>query len=391
MNNNIIYPTQVPEYIGLKIENGEYQFIFPCNYQKATTEEELRKDILNILYAVEKYKNQANINDSHQQHHTTPLNIYIWILKNYLEYGYYQTTKTNYTKNTKGKINWSKTIKNNRLFPHQENIIYKDFIVKKNETNRESPLTMIHKFCVYEAASKLGWLYNLNVNTLEKPSFIFPTKESMLTFLKTEYTRSFKDTKKELILNMIKMLEGLDLNQLNTKNYDLSTNEFEYVFETLIEESFSTTNSKDYNPSATWHLKTETFPASELRPDTILIKDNIAYVIDAKYYQYGYTKQKNDLPVITSIHKQITYAEDLELQHQEINKIYNIFLLPTASTNSYLEYIGNADTSWKDGNKTYEKVYAFLIDLKSLINKNYTKEENINILIEKLNKELPKE
>ena len=389
MNINLIYPNYVPEYIGLKIENGEYQFIFPRNYQSADTEESLRKDILNILYVIEKYKTLKSIHDSHQQKYSFPLHSYIWIIQDYLENGYYQVDKIRYIKSNNGKINWNRTIKNNNLFPDRNNIIYKEFIVRKNQSNIENMITLIHKFCVYEAVSQLGWLYHLNVNIVEKPVLNLSFKQSMLFLLKNEYTRSFKDSKKNLILNMIQMLEGLDSNKMNLRNFELSTNEFEYVFETLVDESFGNMDSSNYNPYALWYLNEKgTFKTSELRPDTILIKNNIAYVIDAKYYQYGYTMDPRDLPGIGSIHKQITYTEDLDLQHKELDKIYNIFLLPKSTNDSfddsYIEYIGYSDTSWKDGKKSYEKVYTFLIDLKRLLNRCYTKEESINLLIKKI-------
>lgn len=392
MKNKIIYPKEVPEYIGLKLEDGEYKFIFPCNYQKAITEDELRKDILNILTVVVKYKMLKNINNVHKEKYSFPFNAYIWLIKDYIENGYYRTNKLDYKKNNRGKINWSKTIKNNSLFPNEDNIFYKDFVVKKNQINVENILTMIHKFCVFEAVSKLGWLYNINLNMLEKPNLYFMKREDMLLFLKNKYISAFRDREKSLLLNMIRMLEGLDFNKLDFKNFDLSTNEFEYVFERLIDEKFGNTDSSNYNPYAIWHIDgKDSFETHELRPDTVLIKDNVAYIIDAKYYKYGYTNKLRDLPGVSSVHKQITYTEDLEIKCPSIDKIYNIFFLPASLDDYYIEYIGNVDTSWKDGTKSYERVYTFLIDLKKLLNNNYTRDETIDIFRYELNKVLLRE
>ena len=101
--------------------------------------------------------------------------------------------------------------------------------------------------------------------------------------------------------------------------------------------------------------------------------NNNCYIIDAKYYQYGYNLNPQSLPETTSIQKQITYAEEIEKNFKGktdtiINNIYNIFILPYSS-NAYLDYIGYAFSSWNDlEEKTYHKIYTFLVDLRSLVN-----------------------
>lgn len=362
----IVYPTTKPDYIGLKIKEGKIEFVFPCNYEKALTEDELKRDMLNLIKVINKYKGLKDINDSFKQDNMFPFQTYLWIIKDYLNNGYYSASKRVYLNNNRGKINWKKTIKNNDIFLDNDNIIYKSFIVCHNINDSQNVLTNIHKFCVFEAVNKMGWYYNLSSSVVDS-NFLKYSKNVMLNILRKSYNSSYTDNDKILINNMIKLIEGLDENKLNSKEFDISTTEFEYVFERLIDERFGNVNVKDYYPNASWHIDGKKYDSSNLRPDTIMIKNDKAYIIDAKYYAYGYTNNVCDLPDTSSIQKQITYAEELLNRCSNINYIYSIFLLPTSSIN-YLEYFGYADTSWKQDGQSYEKIYSFLIDLKTLIN-----------------------
>ena len=117
------------------------------------------------------------------------------------------------------------------------------------------------------------------------------------------------------------------------------------------------------------------FPSSDLRPDTILIKDNIAYVLDSKFYRFGYTANIKDLPETTSIEKQITYGDFIKNNKMgnEIQKIRNDFILPynkfsnKLGLNGILEYIGYSKTDYRKGLEEHEIIHAFLIDLKYVI------------------------
>ena len=379
MNDKIIYPNKKPDYIGLKINDGEFTFIFPCNYQKSLTDSEEKNDMLNILKVIDKYKTLEKVNDNYKKENLFPFNSYLWLLKDYLKNGYYVTIEKNFIEAQKGKINWKKTIKNNDIFLSNKTLIYRNFIVNHKQNDVENIITNIHKFCIEDAVNKMGWFFNLNSSIIDK-NYEKYTKKVMLSLLKKTYNETFIDYKKELIFHMIKIIEGLDINSFNTRSFDLSTKEFEYVFERLIDDRFGTEKKELFNPVGYWYINKNEYKSSNLRPDTIMIKDNVAFIIDAKYYNYGYTKEINDLPDTSSIQKQVTYAEEFKSRNN-IKEIYNVFILPTSS-NKYIECFGYAFTSWKNSGETYERIYSFLIDLKSLINdSNLTKEKNQNLFL----------
>lgn len=85
-----------------------------------------------------------------------------------------------------------------------------------------------------------------------------------------------------------------------------------------------------YNPKGEWELENRgKFDSTSLRPDTVVLDNNIIYIIDSKYYRYGATGDiKNGLLETQSIQKQITYAKYTYENSGEKKEIYNAFLLP---------------------------------------------------------------
>lgn len=167
------------------------------------------------------------------------------------------------------------------------------------------------------------------------------------------------------------MLEWLDNNFKNSTRFDISTKDFEDVFEQLLRKQFWTEDESKFNPSAKYHLlKSDwsylTQTAGELIPDVIMRDENDIYVIDAKYYSYWFDSEIWSLPATSSIHKQVTYAEDIA-HLWKYNVVYNLFILPY-NWDDFLKYIWYATTSWKTNDKTYEKVHVILIDMRTLIN-----------------------
>ena len=59
------------------------------------------------------------------------------------------------------KINWNRTIKQIRpQIDYNDNIIYLDFITRKTNYNEAELITLIHKYCVHESFSKIGFLFS---------------------------------------------------------------------------------------------------------------------------------------------------------------------------------------------------------------------------------------
>ena len=366
-----IYPKSKGDYerIGLQIKDGEPVFLFPCKYPDPWDDGIRKQDMLNILRIVDRYKEQKNVFDSYEEEKKFPFDAYLWIIKDYLENWYYVENEPEYTKVWNWKIDWKRTIKNNKIYVWLENIVYSELIKKRITYNSDNIITQIHKFCVNEALDKMGRYFGLSKQNEE--NIVIMDRLTMIQILQSEFIKTFIDSKKRLLLNMIRMLEGLDNNFKNSTRFDISTKDFEDVFEQLLRDQFWNEDETKFNPTAQYYLLQQDWlylkqKAGELLPDVIMSDDNDIYVIDAKYYSYWFDNEIWSLPATSSIHKQITYAEDIDNQWK-YDTIYNLFMLPY-NWEEFLKYTWYATTSWKNNDKTYEKVHVVLIDMRSLIN-----------------------
>lgn len=386
-----------PPYIGLKIEESKkdfkrFNFIFPVSYYKQNeqlTDEILRTDIKNLLKAIYKANSSEVYNNDKIQKDICPIDAYLWIIKNYLENGYYIEKEIVYTKNNSGKINWKKTIKNNEFFiDNNYNVIYTQFITQRRKNDINNIITCIHRYCVYNAVKQFGFLYNIDLESVELCNIDMKTQEITL-ILRNEYNNSFLDSKKELLMNMIKMLEWLGDKKSGYDMFSISDSKFQLIFEKLINERFGNVeNIEKYYPFAFWNINGKEYKSSELREDTIIETEKAIYIIDAKYYKYAYLSSNNvnTLPTTSSIAKQIIYGEYVQTLKTK-KQVYNVFLIPfnKEKEEQYIEYVGYAGAEWRKENKTFDKIYTFKIDLKTLVNDTFgTKEKNINELIKKI-------
>lgn len=380
-------------FVGIKINVDNVVVNFPLGFQIAENDSEIRIDILNLLNVLEQFKDKkegfiAADNKESSNIIEFPLNAYLEVISYYMAHGYYTETNPVYKIRTNGNIDWTKTIK--RIHPLlQENNdgsfspIYTQYVVKEVTPNKNSELYYINRYCVYESFKKIGWIFTSYMPP--KPNG-FVDKEKFLPVLYNKLSNTFNDSEKRLFQAMIDMLEKVD-NSNNKKQYYFGTEHFEHVWEGLIDNAFGISNKEDYYPIAEWSLPQGKIKQdlSQLKPDTIMLCKDRVYVIDAKYYRYGYTKNPYHLPGSADVNKQITYAEFVQNNKDiEVENIYNVFLMPfnkdDESFNSediYLN-IGEVTGDWKTNQFKYEHVQGILIDVKYLMN-NYKGNKNSKI------------
>lgn len=407
-------------FVGLWIKAGEPFVCFPYGFRAAkdfgefktsgVLSKELRQDIHLLLQTLTLTKtvdsvDAANLN---QKSSGFPFQSYCYILQDYFLRGEYKERKSFYKMADAGKIDWGRTIK--QIRPEFIDGVYLKFIVKKNSLEEVALLTQIHKYCILKAKENVGFLYG--EFTLQKPLIPF-NKNLFATVLKQKLSSTFNDGEKFLFYNMLCIVEESDF--AGKKNsIKFGTNDFENVWERLIDNVFGIKNKDAFFPSCIWEdvLKSpwevsgqnETSAAYEtkpLRPDTVMLLENGTFVLDAKYYSYGITQNKSNLPPAESILKQIAYAEHIEnnfemlrgqIKCSDKSKIYNVFLLPyCASLHGKMQpgdghrampvasllamkLVAKATASWKfnlngfeGASKSYETIFAVLLDTKSLM------------------------
>lgn len=379
-------------FVGVKGDIHGVFIYFPLGYELSETDSEIRKDILQLFRIINEFKEEKEGTITQKSNNEIkdvefPLNEYMEVIYYFLKNGYYKETDPIYKTQNRGKICWSKTIKNQNPLLVKNNdtnysLIYMNFTVRNSNPNEDNEMTKINQYCVYESFKKIGWLFNSYIPPKPRNKL---NKNRSLSILQDKLSNTNEDNKKRLFKSMIKMINSMDEDSETQFHY--GTNRFEHVLEKMIDSMFGIEHKDDYYPKAEWNLKfdndTQTYP---LQPDTIMEYEDKIFVIDSKYYKYGDTRESKDLPQVTSINKQITYAEYAKtLEISEGKEIYNAFLLPynkesnKFGVNDLFVNVGEATGKWRgENNNRYEHIQCILIDVRYLMeNYKFTSKDNI--------------
>ena len=384
------------EFVGLKYENNNLHIYFPLGYKKATSEKEFKKDILNLFSVLTEFSsNMKSIVQGNNQLNKTevefPIHAYLFLITDFLNHGIYKETETFYKRAHNGKICWNKTIKNITPLIIDDDPFYLEFITKNTNHNQNYLITQIHKYCVYESFNKIGFLFSDYMP--QKPNIQF-NAALFKSIIQLKISQTFNEQQQFLFSNMLQIINFLD-NSKDSNNFYYGTEDFEYVWEGIIDKIFGIKNKEKYYPHCFWTINKKTvgyadsdFKKFALRPDTIMITDykNISnqkiFVLDSKYYKYGVSENFKDLPGSDSIIKQIAYAQFIDKMENEetpkgvfkykSQKIYNAFILPYNSLQKKIyKYIGKASSDYirliSEKNKPYYDIHGILIDIKTLM------------------------
>lgn len=386
------------QFIGIKISDNQIEFHYPETYQLSEDDDGLRRDILAILRTVSLAKTRtsdlSSFNTQHNNEYMFPLGAYLWIINDYFSYGRYENREKIYQRGAKGKIDWKRTMRSNPVIS-AGNVIYTDIISEK-KSQKDNLLTEIYFFCVQKSVDAIGWLYGITFDSNGIDYYKKYNKKLYLAALNTELTHTFDDQKKVRLQNMKNVIAGLDDDIISTREMIYGVDSYDYIYERMIDAMFSRVEDiREFYPNAKWDLVLEKGPvdSSNLRPDTVLIKDNKVYILDAKYYRYGTTFKPTDMPETTSIQKQITYGEYVKKVKEGLyDEVYSAFVLPySKNQNAHhdkfkddLEFIGIARAKWIDSDGESNRIIAaILVDTRFLIT-NWLKknEDSISSIID---------
>lgn len=386
--NNVVLHKSTNEvdnsFVGLIIRNDKVYFHYPESYQLSAVDDlrALRRDIINIIRSISLAKTMSlaknRDNSSASDNENFALVSYLWIIRDYNANGLYKNKEKIYKNNAKGRVNWKRTLQTQPIISNG-NVIYNNLVVEvKNDL--DDIITEAHKLCVYTSVKNIGWLFGISPKSVPFCKSNETIKRNYINAVKREISKTYDDEKKLRLNHMLKVLSGVDDSD-KSKEIVYGVDKYHYVFERMVDSVFSNVDDiREFNPNAQWHLDLSGFKdpieASYLRPDTIRIVDSdkkIAYVIDAKYYRFGTTGDTSDLPSTTSIQKQITYGNHIDLNMEDISEVRNAFILPYNKENNVfglsnnLDYIGYADAKWMAETIPHGKIHSFLIDTKHLI------------------------
>jgi hypothetical protein len=364
-------------FVGVKADTDDAIIYFPIGYQLPANDDDLRVDINNLLGVLAAFMKEDRVIEvsKFEAPRTVdfPMHAYLKVIRSFLRMGrYYIETDPQFRTDTKGKTSWPRTVREQRaLVQKNGSLVFTNMTVRSVTPNANKQITQIHRFCVYEAFEKMGWLYVPFMP--DKPGPHPGIKESIY-ILDKKLVATNDDVEQELFNAMRDMLVYID-ERSSDKQYFFGTDFFENVWERMIDKAFGVEDKEQYFPRTRWILDygrdKEKRP---LQPDTIMIYGDKCYVLDAKLYRYGWDPKPELLPNSADINKQITYGEYIEQTRRLPNeKLYNAFIMPYNKENnlfmlnSNFGNIGEAVSDWKPNVKNYERIQGIVVDTRYLM------------------------
>lgn len=391
-------------FVGVRADTNDAVIYFPIGYQLPENDDDLRVDINNLFGVLAAFMKEDRVIESPKFEATQkvvfPIHAYLTVIRAFLRVGrYYIETDPRYKTDKKGLVSWPRTVKCQRaLVQKNGSLIFTNMTVRSSTPNVNKEITQIHRYCVYEAFEKIGWLY---VPFMPEKPGVHPGIQESVHILTQKLVSTNNDAEQELFGAMKAMLQYID-KKGDDSQYFFGTDHFEYVWEKMIDKAFGVDDKTKYFPRTRWLL--DFGPNKEktpLYPDSVMIYGNKYYVLDAKYYKYGWTANSEHLPNGTDINKQITYGEYIErTKGIPDERLFNCFIMPYNKVDNFFHMSGNignigeAVGDWRYVNsnphmKNYERIQGIVMDTRYLMH-NYIgtpeqqKKELINCIEEVL-------
>ena len=369
-------------FVGIKADSDNVMVYFPIGYQLPETDAEIRTDIKHLIQVLSEFTTKEDrllaVNKfAAPQTVDFPINAYKNVIEYYFSIGgkYYVEVDPTFRTSATVKQDWPRTVRNQIPLVQQRDgissFIYTEFTVRATTPNDTKQITLINRFCVYEAFKKLGWLY---VPYMPEQPGPHPDVKTSIAILNAKLGNTNDDKKRNLFQSMKDMLQYMD-EKTSEKQFYFGTDNFDYVWEKLIDRAFGEKDKEKYFPRSRWLLDYGKYKEKRpLMPDTIMIYNGKYYILDAKCYKYGWTGIPDHLPNGSSINKQITYGEYLEkYKGVDTNSLFNAFIMPYNMAKNYFKLtsvvgnIGEAVGDWRENKKYYERIQGIVMDTRYLM------------------------
>ena len=348
-------------FVGIKADSDNAMVYFPIGYELPETDAEIRMDIKHLIQVLSEFTTKNDrllaINKfATPQTVDFPINAYKSVIEYYFSIGgtYYVEKEQVYETASTGKQNWARTARKQMPLVQSRNgissFVFTQFEVKSSTPNDTKEITQINRFCVYEAFKRLGWLY---VPYMPEEPGPHPDVKTSIRIVQNKLAMTNDDKKKTLFRGMKDMLEYMD-EQTSDKQFYFGTDDFDHVWEKLIDRAFGEKDKDKYFPRSRWLLQHGRYKEKRpLMPDTIMIYNGKYYVLDAKCYTYGEYLEK---------HKGV-----------DADSLFNAFIMPyNMADNSFdltetVGYIGEAVGNWRKNTKHYERIQGIVMDTRYLM------------------------
>jgi hypothetical protein len=380
---------------GVLIYRNNFIVVFPKAYS-VPKEEKAKKEHIQVLFNVLlRYKREADFTPEEEEllggenglYSENLLTAYR-LIQDFTQNGLLLKQIRIKTSSNSGLTDWTATINKRQPVFSGKSVVYIDTISRKTTVDRQNQLLLLHKYCVFKSLEKYGWLFGLSSENAELDvtelncdisyAINFLTKEMNSTFVERE-------------INVIKMirdfLSGIELENDEERLETLVTPYFQNVWELICGSIFSNQYKtlKQIIPKLNWEIDSSAVVQPQ-RPDIMFLRDQVLYILDAKYYDTD-----SNLPGWHDVVKQLFYAftifksikskdlcltdKRLERKVKKVEDTVNIFLFPSGDEEP-LRYIGKVNI---ENNTDFNDIKAYKINT-FLAMKCYVGKEKYNFV-----------
>jgi hypothetical protein len=233
------------------------------------------------------------------------------LIEDFEENGFISKFIKENTINGTGSVNWKRTIKKFQPFKIGKSWIYKDVVTRSNTHHENHELILVQKWALSQA-TKYSLLLSDEHHIIEDVLESHLTQTEVIEIVSRLYPKSTKD-REVYILDLI--LQLLD-DQSTTQFSAIYTKSFNIIWEESLQQVLEHNHTlKEKAPNVTWNddtsvnerlgIKNRTIGASP-QVDIIFEKNDILYILDAKYYDII---NNGNRPGLTDLYKQFYYGQ----------------------------------------------------------------------------------
>lgn len=338
------------------------EYVINCYPKYIKNEDNIDWDFKQVLHVIKKYNRFKDDfdyeNDELENISFNLLSMMIFFIEDYYENGVYSKIQTILESNGNGEIDWDRTINNNFAIIKDNKLYYTDLQTKYKVNDLFDYFRLLHEYIITQCSKRLEKvglleLFDLTpVDISEKEQDDFGEMDFILNKLTKELNVEFNTHKQKLLKSMHTYLS--EENSFSNENYltIYGTSTYHVIWENICckvlgdkldkkiidlklpKEYKSSKKLIDIIKKPKWVLNSG-FSMNAYRtfiPDLVTFHNDIFIILDAKYYNIKFEKNKlKGEPELESITKQYLY----ELAYHEFIEdvgfkgVKNGFLFPT--------------------------------------------------------------
>lgn len=363
---NSLFQVDDDNKFGFVVENNNLCFLIPKilknQVDSADTERDkikLLKRYLRILKLyVRSKKDVKTINKENDKNirHLHSIEAMINLMDDYFNNGEYTHFLIN-NELTSSKIDWNKTIKENKIIIKPAHLgneinnvkkndidaIYGSFVSKKNTINEND---LFYQLYIKTLSNSLNIFYGIKIK-----EDIGLNEKMYLHIINKFLNTHFKDREIYIAKQLKSIYNSTNFNKKLESKFEMEYHErFEHIFQFMIEESikeYSIKNKIKQSRQGVYLLEdNKTISGLNLRMDHVMQKTNQYKILDSKFYDID--SSMLSMPKTDDIIKQVGYKlilarflakesgiKNIDEENIILNKIENMFIFPTVNNTEY--------------------------------------------------------